>query len=216
MPKTMTFEEAFWNNFVHMGDYFVTTMPKDRRFTVVSEETGWHEEQKFRISAGEQKLWRLEEGLKLWGEPTKEELILRGSNGFSQGIYKMHDIIRNLYTMAGIFEDVNACRLSQNDYFLLDMKQTLQEGEKKHHHLDDAQMHYWLASRRTHVNKNDINFLVFVVSGIFFGNYWLGNNQGEEATRSSSIRPEAILKPTALLELDGNGSKERPWRCLAK
>lgn len=216
MPKTITFEDAFWNNFVHHGDYFVTTMPEDRLFTVARGKTGGYEEQKFRIGAGEQKLWRLEEGFKLWGEPTKEELILRGSDGFSQGIYEMHDIIRNLYTMDGIFEDVHACRLSKNDYFLLDMKQALQEWKKKHNHPDDAEMNYWLASRRTHVNENDINFLMFVVSGIFFGNYWLGNNQGEVAMRSAAVRPETVFKPTALLELDGDGSKERPWRCLNK
>lgn len=218
MSKTMTLADAMKDKIVRIGHYFVTTMPKDRCAIVMESRVGWKERQKFQISAGEQKLWRLEEGLKMWGEPTKEELILQGAYGFFEGPCTMQRIIRELYGMTSVFNEVRACALPEDDYFFLDMKQILQEEERKYHHPDDTEMHYWLASRRSNANADKTTgLLVFVVSGIFFGNYWLGNLNGEEGTRSGSIRPEAYPNFSVLIETDGlDGTKERPWKILNK
>lgn len=104
---TITFKDATQDGIILPGHYILTTTPKDRRVLVTNKETGIKGTQKFTVEAGETQLWRLEQeedGLKLWGEPTKEELTLRGQIGFQQGPDTMHRVIRELYDMPGILE----------------------------------------------------------------------------------------------------------------
>ncbi len=216
---TITFKDATQDGIILPEHYILTTTPEDRRVLVTKNETGFKETQKFTLEAGKPQLWRLEQeedGLKLWGEPTKEELTLCGQDGFQRGPDTMHRVIRELYDMPGILETAQACSLPEKDYFFSDIEKAYQAG-KKYERQDERKMRYWLASRCVTINSTNAWFNVFFVnSSIVNANYLYNSYSGTDSI-TYAVRPVATPRFTLLLERkDCDGSYEHPWICLSK
>ena len=216
---TITFKDATQDGIILPEHYILTTTPEDRRVLVTKNETGFKETQKFTLEAGKTQLWRLEQeedGLKLWGEPTKEELTLCGQDGFQRGPDTMHRVIRELYDMPDILETAQSCSLPEKDYFFSDMEKAYQAG-KKYERQDERIMWYWLASRCVAVGGAYALFDVFIVNGGSVYGSWLYGSDGGTYSNTLAVRPVATPKSTLLLEReDCDGSYEHPWICLSK
>lgn len=220
MAKTITFEDALDAGVIRQGDYFVTTTPKDRQVILTAQETGFRDKQSFKIEAGEAKLWRLEEELKMWGEPTKEKLTLYGKDGFIQGIDAMQKVARELYDLPDVFAEVQACGLPEKDYYFSSDKEfakILEQAGKKYQHPDDKQMRYWLASRCVNLYSTYVYFRIFDVGGVSVGSSDLYRSDGYGDYSNFPVRPETTPSPKLLLETEGcDGTKLKPWICLSR
>ena len=216
---TITFKDATQDGIILPEHYILTTTPKDRRVIVTKNETGFKGTQKFTLEAGKPQLWRLgqeEDGLKLWGEPTKEELTLCGQDGFQRGPDTMHRVIRELYDMPDILETAQSCSLPEKDYFFSDIEKAYQAG-KKYERQDERIMWYWIASRCVEVNSGYAWFRVFIVRGGYVDADHLYYSGGSTYNNTLAVRPVATPKSTLLLEReDCDGSYEHPWICLSK
>ena len=212
---TITFKDATQDGIILPEHYILTTTPKDRRVIVTKNETGFKETQKFTLEAGKPQLWRLEQeedGLKLWGEPTKEELTLCGQDGFQRGPDTMHRVIRELYDMQGTFDKTQACSLKEKEYLPSKVQKAYQAG-REYERQDEENIKYWLAS----YCGNYANVGVFFVDlGRVYYNCLWASHRGAYY-HALRVRPKAIPKPTLLLEREGcDGSYEHPWICLSK
>lgn len=215
--NTITFEDAQLNGIVHKGDYFVTTAPKDVCLIVTKDSTGYPKDQAFQIKAGEQKLWRLEEGLKLWGEPTQRKLILQGQEGFIQGTDTIHSVARKLHILPGIFEQVQSCSLQHKDYITTYSQEVWQEEKKKYQHPDDKYLEYWLASRCILIDGIYVDRHIFYINNGEINSAALYYYSGNATLDVFAIRPEATLCAKLLLNIeDCDGTRNKPWRCLKK
>ncbi len=219
MSKTITFMDAVVHGIVNNGDYFECTNPKKMRANLQERSTGIKREQFFQIKEGEKQLWRLEKGLKMWGEPTRKTLSLSGEIGFNQSNSTMNYVARKLYGMEEFFETVQSCSLPEKRYDrpFLEIKKLMQEESEKYGNPDDKELSYWLASR-------------CIIGGetyTLYKNFYVGNNrldlrvifnpERKIGIPSLSVRPEATPRPTLLLETEGvDGSRERPWKCISK
>lgn len=216
MSRTITFADAAEQGIIQKGHYFVTVMSKDRKIILNRKETGYRP-QELRCIRGAEKLWRLETGLKLWGEPTKEKLILKGKTGFEQGIYTIDRVAREMYELPNVFEACQSLALPQKEYEgLIDyLWKVMQVESEKYKNPDDIKMSYWLASCSNRLDREYDDHSIFYVSMGGVGSNTLYRSNGYAWRTELPVRPEAIPKPIILLETDGlDGSREKPWRFL--
>lgn len=219
MLGTITFEDARQEGIIKPGDYFVTTAPKDRNVIVTRVETGFDENQKFKNKAGAQKLWRLENGLTMLGEPTKETLTLKGREGFEQGPNAMERVARELYSITDIFEQVRSCSLQERTYLFSELKKVLQTG--RYAYLAHKKS-YWLASHCVELYDSDADYIMlemrlqmlYMCDDTVYVRA-LYDSDGKTSSDTRAVRPEATPKATLLLETEGcDGTRDRPWKCL--
>lgn len=217
MPSTITFEDAYQNGAVKIGDYFVTTASKDAYFIAKKELSGYKEDQEFQIRAGEQKLWRLEKGLKMWGEPTSKRLTLVGREGLMHGPNIMNDLVTRLYNvLPDVFKNVQACSLPEMDYILHEEVKIVElQVSMKYQNNDDKNFKYWLASRYSEIREDYAKACIFYVYNghIYVG--WLFDSNNYVNELAYSVRPEATPNPKLILNTDGcDGTKRKPWILL--
>ncbi len=219
MSRTIVFKDATEQGIVHKGHYFITEKPKSKSVILAEKETGFQGSQTFQITIGSRNLWRLVDYFRMWGQPTKEGLTLQGMLGAEKGLETMSKITRELYEFPNVFEAVQSCSLPEKRYNGAGdtVWRLLQRENSKYMHLDDRQLHYWLASNCVW-NYVDIEYSgVCYVSNGEVNCYYLHHSASGENSKTFSIRPEAIPKSTLLLETEGlDGSKEKPWRCIGK
>lgn len=214
MSMLITFEEALKEGKIHLGDYFVTTAYRDSRVIVPESITGSDEEQYFETRIGTRCLWRLDEEIKMVGEPTKKELTLRGQEGFERGINTINRVAKELYEVMRVFEQVQSCAFPKENYTLSELHDILQAEQKRYQHPDDRGKRYWIASRCIEVYCNKSYFNILAVNSRYVGNFNLHCSYGLSNSYSFAIRPEAIPSPTMLLEIEWrDGSKDKPWKC---
>ena len=217
MSATITFDDAIREKKIQPGHYFLVTVPKDRSVTITESETGCGKQQKFQISAGEQKLWRLEKGIKMWGEPTKELLTLNGENGFINGLNAIKKVASEIYGLPEIFENVQACSFPQMEYFFHEIPKVLEEVGKTHITSKDKRLNYWIASRCVTLHNGSVDFCIFRVYNGDVSPYSVYNSNRGPVSNTYAVRPEATPNATLLFETDGlDGSKKNPWKVLSK
>ncbi len=218
MPKTITLGDAAAEGIVREGHYLVITTPKDVCTTAIKDNTGYREDQHFKIKAGSQKLWRLESGLKLWGSPTQKRLALVGCKGMMYGPDIMKKLVEELYALPGFFEEVRASSLPKVDYVLPEEVKAIElQVGIRHKHSDDQGLSYWLASRSSEVNGEYASSHIFYVynGNIYRG--WLFDSNNYTNELAYSVRPEATPSANIILDVEGcDGTNNNPWRCLGK
>lgn len=217
MSDFITLQEAIKREIVHVGDYFLTEEPEDRCIILKKHQTGYNAEQVFIVKAGERKLWRLEEGLELWGELTKESLTLEGQTGFISGAITMNRLAYKLNSLPGIFYRIQACSFPQNKYEFLNVPNVIQEEKNNYSKLDDRELDYWIASSYKEVYGKNTYFRMFAVNNGCLSSYTLFCSYGMSQSWSLPIRPKAIPNPDLHLKTKWrDGSKEKPWECLVE
>lgn len=222
MSRKFFFEDAVDQGIIHVGDHFVTTVMFDVRANIRREESGISEIQTFEVREGEEKIWRLEDGFKMLGTPTKENLTLRGIDGYENSIMLMDRIISATNIMPGVFKTVKACAFSKPGYKNMEtperVKQICQEAEK-YNKAEDKNLSYWLASRfmlpeqvGTHVSGN---YGLFIMKQCSFSQAFTYQAYVGPCPQTYPLRPEATPEPKLIIETDGlDGSKNKPWRCI--
>lgn len=217
--QTITLEDALAAKIVHEGHYFMTTAPRDVNFTAVSCLTGYPQDQKFYIKEGHQELWRLEnglkEGLKMWGEPTQEKLVIQAQQGFLEGIEAINKVARELYAFHSTFKQVKACSLKNRDYITTIEEKIWRKEDKNYQNLEDKGLQYWLASRVIVINSVYLDCYMFHVNCGKIEPSILRYSSGHANRDAKRVRPEATADPKLILDIDDcDGTKQRPWRCL--
>lgn len=217
MPKTITFEDALNEGIVRSGDHFLITVPKTRRVITTPRETGFTKNQKFDIQAGEEKIWLLGDELTMVGDLTKEKLTLNGQEGVMEGPDTLDLVSRELHSIPDIFEQVRSCGLTKKDYILRNLSKVLEEEQAKYQHLAGKGSAYWLASHGVRIYRDNVYFCMFYVNWGSVNTHDLYRSGGGADSLTYAVRPEAIPKPTLLLNREGcDGSREKPWKCLSK
>lgn len=211
MSKTITFVEAQKAGIILPDHYIMTTAPKSSQAIINEEETGFEEQQKFTIEEGEVNLWRVNENFILWGEPTKQKLVLKGKTGDEQGVPAIHKLLKELYAEFSIFEQIYSCCFPKRSYFLHEIMRVVRDESKKYQKQEDMSFDYWIASSC----RIDKTYGVFYIKNCDIYPAELCDYQRKIYSDSHRVRPVAIPVPTLTLEIDGfDGSKENPWRCI--
>ncbi len=215
MSKTITFKDAKQEGIIFPGQYVMVTMPKSRKVAITKEDTGVAGIQRFELEQ-EQIRFRLEEGLKMWGEPTRKSLMLGGKIGFEQGPDTMNKVIRELYELPKIFEMAKNCSLPEKDHFYSSSKK-LYEEMTEYTRPNDKGRSYWLASRCVEMATVNVELSMFFVSKGRIFPYCLYSTECGSRHAKCPVRPEVTANPMLLLETEGcDGSEEKPWKCICK
>lgn len=212
MSETKTFIEAQKVGIILPGHYIMTTAPKNSQAIMNEKETGFEEQQKFTIEEGETNLWRMDKNFVLWGEPTKQKLVLKGKTGDEQGVPAMHKVLKELYEDFGIFEQIYACSFPKRSYFLHEIMRVVRDERENYQEQEDITFDYWLASSC----RIDKERGVFFVKQCDIYAFELYDSHENIYSDSHAMRPIAIPKATLTLEIDGfDGSKRKPWKCIS-
>lgn len=226
MHGIIEFQKALKKGLIQKGHYFQTVATQRSVVTVSKGETGYNKDQEFITKQGETKLWRLVEAGKtakdcrLFGPPTKKQLILLRRTGYENAIDILDKISAGTNIFTEFFKDVYSCRLPEREYevrssgwttFLEKLKAEL----KKYEHIDDKNMTYFLASRCACLDGSNAEFGMFRVVGGGVGAIWLFNSNNYTYYSSDAVRPEAIPRGNLFLKMhDCDGSNEKPWICV--
>ncbi len=215
--RTIMFEDALEGNIVREGHYLVTVVPKDVHVIAKKNDTGYREDQDFKINAGSQKLWRLESGMKLWGEPTKEKLVLQGQQGFMRGIDAIHYVARELYVQTGLFEQIQSCSLQRRDYITTYEEKAWRDEKNNYKQPDDTILQYWLASRCILIDGIYADRYVFHVDSGRVNPSVMYYYSGNAVNDAYAVRSEATPSANLVLDVeDCDGTMSKPWKVLEK
>lgn len=194
----MEFQEALNYGKVKEDDYFLVKYPDGRN-------------KLFRlVKTGKEYVMR--------GLPTDKKVKFSGKEGYDKLFDLADAAAKSEYSQPGIFEDVHACGLPKNDYEVhscSELRRILEYETKSYAHPADEEMNYVLASRCAYFCGNYENFYLFRVSGGKVDVNSLYRSDNEPWYFNYAVRPEAIPKPTMLLNMEGcDGSEEKPWVCV--